>query len=87
MIGAYIYFKTDRAGWQFAKVMQVTPDSEWRGGIKHTIKLLDIGKNINVALLEGNLTTDNLVEEPGTWCWHAHVTQKSVTKYMFELEE
>lgn len=87
MIGSYIYFRTVRAGWQFAKVVQVTPDPEWERGIKHTIKLVDIGKNINVALLPEKLTTDELVIQPGTWCWHLHVTQKSVKKYMFELEE
>ena len=37
-------------------------------------KLLDIGRSINVELEERNLATDDEVEEPGTWCWHAHIT-------------
>lgn len=85
MIGSYIYFKTIRAGWQFARVTKVEKESgsSWA---THTLKLLDLGLSVNVELKEENLTTDELVQEPGTWCWHAHITQKDVKKYMHELE-
>ena len=75
MIGAFLYFKPRRAGWQFARVVQVNRE---KTRVVHTLKLLDLGKNINVTLDEGRLTTDNLVQEPGTWCWHAHRTNGDV---------
>lgn len=85
IIGSYMYYKTIRAGWQFARVTQVVVDQE-TGRASHTIKLLDIGKQINVELDEDAISIDNQVQDPGTWCWHAHVTQKSVKKYMHALE-
>ncbi|CAM9876945.1 unnamed protein product [Pylaiella littoralis] len=71
-------------GWQFARVTQVEESGSTR--VTHTLKLLDIGRNINVELEEAKLTTDELVLEPGTWCWHAHITQKDVKKYMHALQ-
>lgn len=85
IIGAYVYFKTVRAGWQFAKVVQVVEESG-SSRVMHTLKLLDMGKNINVELKESSLNTDELIQEPGTWCWHAHITQKDVKKYMHAIE-
>lgn len=72
MIGSYVYFKTIRAGWQFARVTQVKSESS-SIRVTHTLKLLDIGRSINVELKEENLTTDELEQEPGTWCWHVHM--------------
>ncbi len=84
MIGSFIYYLTIRTGWQFAKVTQVVTE-EGTNRVLHTIKLLDIGRSINVELEERNLTTDEEVQEPGTWCWHAHVTAKDVKKCIFDL--
>ena len=84
MIGSFIYYKTIQSGWQFAKVTQVGVE-EGTNKVVHTIKLLDIGRSINVELEEQNLTTDDEVQEPGTWCWHAHITAKDVKKCIFDL--
>ena len=51
MIGSYVYYKTERAGWQFAKVTQVVEDDD-PDQVSHTIKLLDLGRHINVKLKE-----------------------------------
>ena len=75
MIVSFIYYKTIRSGWQFAKATQVGVEEE-TNKVVNTIKLLDIGRSINVELEERNLTTDDDIQEPGTWCWHAHITAK-----------
>ncbi|CAN0495241.1 unnamed protein product [Scytosiphon promiscuus] len=45
-----------------------------------------MGRQINVKLYESALTTDNLVQEAGTWCWHAHITAKDVKKYIYSYQ-
>lgn len=87
MIGSYIYYRrTERAGWQFAVVTQVVEGVAGREN-SHTIKLLDMGRRINVKLKEENLTTDNLVQDAGTWCWHVHVTGKDANRYLYTLQQ
>lgn len=85
MIGSFIYYKTMRTGWQFAKVTQVSV-VEGTDKMLHTIKLLDIGSSINVELEERKLTTDQEMQEPGTWCWHAHATNDNEKTCTLDLE-
>ena len=42
MIGSFIYYKTMRTGWQFAKVTQVSV-VEGTDQMLHTLKLLAVG--------------------------------------------
>ena len=60
IIGAFLYFRTRRAGWQFARVVQVARE-ETR--VVHALKLLDLRKNINVTRDERKLTTDMIIRE------------------------
>lgn len=85
MIGSYIYYRTINAGWQFAIVTHVGGNLN-NEGATHTLKLIDIGRNINVKLDANKLTTDDLEVEPGTWCYHYHIGRKSAKIYFYELE-
>ena len=62
IIGSYVYFKTNDAGWQFARVVGVAEDGESKQ-FPHTIKMLDMGQQFNVHLSKEKLTT--LGEEAG----------------------
>ena len=85
MIGSYIYYRTINAGWQFAIVTHVGGNLN-NEGATHTLKLIDIGRNINVKLDANKLTTDDLEVEPGTWCYNYHIGRKSAKIYFYELE-
>jgi len=66
-----VYYKTEQDGWQLARVTHVEEDGE-SVAEPHTIKLLDLGVQINVRLEPERLTTDNQEQQEGTWCWHVH---------------
>jgi len=55
VVGAYVYYKTEQDGWQLARVTHVEEDGE-SVAEPHTIKLLDLGVQINVRLEPERLT-------------------------------
>ena len=71
VVGSYVYYKTDAAGWQLARVTHVAEDAE-SVAEPHTVKMLDLGVQVNVRLDPERLTTDNMEQTEGTWCWHVH---------------
>ena len=83
IIGSYIHYKTNRAGWQLARVVMVADDAPNKA-LPHTIKLLDLGNRYNVHLYEDKLKTFS--EGIGIWCWHVNETAKSCKK-IFHAEE
>ena len=56
IVGSYIYFNTTHTGWQLARVVGIAEDAEIMS-LPHTIKMLDLGKQYNVNLSQGTLTT------------------------------
>ncbi|CAN0147329.1 unnamed protein product [Pylaiella littoralis] len=73
-------------GWHLARVTQVL-ENEDPAKVTHTIKLMDLGRQLNVKLTEQMLTTDELRQETGTWSWHVHITAKDVKKYLYTHHE
>lgn len=49
----------------------------------HPVKMLGMGQRFHVHLSVPKLNT--LTEEPGTLCWHLHVTHESVKKCLHPL--
>lgn len=62
MIGSYLYYKPERAGWQLAQVTQQVVERKNDEDVSHTIKLLDLGRQMNVKLNEEDCVDDGRID-------------------------
>ena len=70
IVGCYVYYCTQKAGWQLAQVVGLHGNEETQ--IRpHTIRMLDMGRRVNVHLRVGNLNASR--NRAGDWRWHFHV--------------
>lgn len=68
--GCYVYYRTQKAGWQLAQVMGLLENPEVQN-LPHTVRTLDLGKKFNVHLRLENLNSSR--NRVGDWCLHFHV--------------
>ena len=77
IVGCYIYYRTQKAGWQLAQVMGLQEGAAAQQR-PHTLRMLDLGKRYNVHLMPENLNASR--NRVGDWCWHVHV-QRGTSKF------